>query len=119
MNTSAARNMAREPDAPSPAPIAPDAVDARPILARNSSNVWEATEAIRTRLLGWIEDECRVRGIDALVLQSPPYLHPAWVKFECWVPCSDPTLTRRSSMLITITAMPYHKFTAVYAVSLD
>jgi len=108
-------------------------IDARPILARNTSNIWERTEYVRSKLHACIEDECRKRGIEALVLKSDPYVHPAWVKFETWVPAfhglsrlraelrqlsssANRNLTRRSSMSITITALPYHRFEMIYKV---
>lgn len=95
---------------------APGTVDARPVLARSASNIWERTEALRSKLRGLLDTACRERKIDALVLESHPYVHPAWVKFESWIPAGDQTLTRRSSMTVTITAMPYHRFEAEYKV---
>ncbi len=91
-------------------------IDARPILARNASNLWERTEALRSALRARLDAECRLRKIDALVLESPPYVHPAWVKFESWLPVEGQSLTRRASMTITVTAKPYHRFEAVYKV---
>jgi hypothetical protein len=95
---------------------APGAVDARPILPRSPSSIWERTDQLRSALRICIEKACSDRQIDALVLESPPYVHPAWVKFESWIPTSDATVTRRSSMTVTITAMPYHRFEALYKV---
>lgn len=95
--------------------IAPH-VDARPILPRSDTNLWERTEEVRTELLRQVEETCREHGMEALVLQSDPYVHPAWVKFECWMPHGDRALTARASITVTITAMPYHRFEAVYKV---
>jgi hypothetical protein len=94
----------------------PHVTDARPILRRSDSNIWERTEHMRADLERVLEERCRDRSIDALTLQSDPYVHPAWVKFECWLPKADPAVTARSWMTITITAMPYHRFEAIYKV---
>lgn len=87
--------------------------DARPILERSVANVWERVAERRSKLREAVEQECRKSNIEALVLESHPYVHPAWVKFECWMPVTDRTLTRRSSMTATIASVPYHEFDAV------
>ena len=56
------------------------------------------------------------RGIEALVLQSQPYVHPAWVKFESWRPTGEPGITARTSMTVTLSTQPYHRFEAIYKV---
>src|SRR3954468_5172010 len=91
-------------------------LDARPILSRKASNVWEHTEQKRDQLRMLIEGICRAEGLEALVLQSHPYVHPAWVKFESWVPADDRSLTKRSWMTVTINAKPYHKFEAEFEI---
>ena len=98
------------------APGQPAVTDARPILRRDDSNIWERTEHLRADLERILEKQCRDRSIDALTLQSDPYVHPAWVKFECWLPKTDPAIIARSWMTVTITAMPYHRFEAIYKV---
>lgn len=92
-------------------------VDARPILRRTDDNLWDRTENLRSQLYGLIEDTCLKLGLEALVLQSDPYVHPAWVKVESWKPEQDGALTARSSLMVTITAMPYHRYEAVYRVA--
>ncbi|HEX2207537.1 MAG TPA: hypothetical protein VHG93_07625 [Longimicrobium sp.] len=91
-------------------------VDARPILRRTEDNVWDRAEQLRSQLYRLIEDTCRNLGFEALVLQSDPYIHPAWVKVESWKPERGGALTARSSMSVTITAMPYHLYEFVYRV---
>lgn len=102
-------------DAPTDGAPAPT-VDARPILRRTQDNLWDRTERLRSQLYQLIEDNCRTLGIEALVLQSDPYVHPAWVKVEAWKPERGGTLTARSSMMVSLTAMPYHLYEAVYRV---
>lgn len=91
-------------------------IDARPILFRSEENAWERTEQIRARLYHLIEDTCRNRGIEALVLESDPYIHPAWVKFESWLPAGKGGVTARAEMTVTITTMPYHRYESIYKV---
>jgi len=92
------------------------AVDARPILPRSESNLWEQIELQRARLAKAFEEACREQGFDTMVLQSHPYVHPAWVKVECWIPREDPALTARSSATVTLTAVPFHRFETIYKV---
>jgi hypothetical protein len=91
-------------------------VDARPILPRGDKNVWERAEADRARIAQMLDVACTAQGFDALIIQSDPYVHPAWVKFQSWLPKGDRTLTGRSDLTITIEAKPYHTFEVVYSV---
>lgn len=101
-------SVASEPNVP--------IVDARPILRRTEDNIWDRTERLRSQLYDLVEATCRKLGFEALVLQSDPYVHPAWVKVEAWKPARGGALTARASMIVTITAMPYHLYEAVYRV---
>lgn len=91
-------------------------IDARPILRRTEDNIWDRTERLRSRLYDLIEANCRQLGFEARVLQSDPYNHPAWVQVGSWKPARDGALTARAGMTIHITAMPYHRYEAVYRV---
>jgi len=88
--------------------------DVRPILSRSADNTWERTKKIRSDLYHTLEALCVQRGLEALVLQSDSYVHPAWVKFESWTPSNDPGITARAAMTIHITAKPYHRFEWIY-----
>jgi hypothetical protein len=92
------------------------AIDARPMLSRSDDNVWERSEQVRSLLYAQLEEECRTRGMEALVLQSGPYVHPAWVKFEAWRPRAERSLTARSTLVITVTTLPFHRFETTYKV---
>ena len=92
------------------------AIDARPMLSRSDDNVWERSEQVRSRLYAQLEEECHTRGMEALVLQSGPYVHPAWVKFEAWRPRAERSLTARSTLTITVTTLPFHRFEAIHKV---
>src|SRR6185436_15960525 len=91
-------------------PTTPDCVDVRPILTRSADNAWERTEQVRTELYLLLERLCRARGMEALVLQSNRYVHPAWVRFESWIPIDEPGVTARAAMTVTISTVPYHRF---------
>ena len=91
----------------------PDRVDVRPILTRSAENAWERTEQLRTELYVLLERLCRARGMEALVLQSNRYVHPAWVKFESWLPTGEPGVTARAAMTVTIATLPYRRFEAI------
>jgi hypothetical protein len=108
--------MTRPSDVLDEPPSQSIAVDARPILVRTPENAWERTEQLRADLYELFELACHRKGMEALVLQSYPYVHPAWVKFESWLPVSEPGVTARASITVTITARPYHRFEAVYKV---
>ncbi len=90
--------------------------DVRPILARSPENAWERTEQLRTHLYRLLERVCAERGVEALVLQSHAYAHPAWVKFESWLPTGEPGVTARAAMTVNIVTKPYHRYEAVYKV---
>jgi hypothetical protein len=90
-------------------------LDARPILCRSRENAWERAEQLRQDLYVMLERICAERGLEALVLQSYPYMQPAWVKFESWIP-AEPAMSARAAMTITILTRPYHRFEAVYKV---
>jgi hypothetical protein len=103
---------------PSPAPdaVQDGPLDTRPILPRTAASAWERNEHIRAGLYKRLEEICADRRIEALVLQSPPYSHPAWVKFESWLPTDEPGITARTAMTITISTLPCHRYEAIYKV---
>lgn len=104
------------PAARPPATPADAVVDARPILRRTEHNPWDRTEQVRSRLYRLVEATCRKLGFEALVLESDPYVHPAWVKVESWKPACNGALTMRSAMTVTIAAVPYHRYETLYSV---
>lgn len=91
-------------------------IDARPFLLRDRENIWERTQKLRSNLYELIEDKCRMLKVEALVLQSGPYEHPAWVKFESWFPSENKAITMRSSMTVTIYTKPFHQFESIYGI---
>ena len=93
-----------------------DSFDQRPILPRSAENAWQKCEVVRAQLYAQIEEVCRAKQIEALVLQSNPFAHPIWVKFESWAPIEGRALTARQSMTVKIIPMPFHRFETIYAV---
>lgn len=91
--------------------------DARPIIPRNATNLWSRAENVRDELYGVFGSVCQRHGIDALVLQSGPFVFPAWVRFEAWKPQDDPLKTERSSAIVTIEPKPFHKFPFEFTVT--
>jgi hypothetical protein len=94
--------------------VPPGLVDARPVLPRGGDNIWERIEERRSQIAAAIQEGFHARGIEALVLESRPYVHPAWVQCECWVPLDGRTLTSRASMKVTLQAVPFHRFDTIY-----
>lgn len=97
----------------------PGLIDARPILPRTQDGIWARSEAERDRVYAAFESAARTAGYDALILKSGPFVQPAWVRFEAWVPRSaDRALTERAAAVVTIEAKPYHRFEFEYKVDM-
>jgi hypothetical protein len=110
MTPSLATRPVLAPDLPS------EVRDVRPILTRTRDNAWERTEQIRADLYQQLDILCARRELEALVLQSPAYVHPAWVKFESWSPTGEQGITARSSVIVNILTRPYHRYEAIYKI---
>src|SRR5437763_982421 len=74
-----------------PSSSAPQPIDARPILHRTEDNIWVRTSQIRDQLYEAMSQVCAAEGIEALVLKSGPFVHPASVRFEAWMPAGSST----------------------------
>lgn len=105
--------------APQPALNPTPTVDARPIIHPVSTGVFARAEETRDWLYTASEFLLRQMGIDALVIKSPPQVHPCWVKVEGWLPSSVAMVTRRASFTVTINPMAFHRFDLDYSISLD
>src|SRR6267378_5872789 len=91
-------------------------VDARPILHRTEDNIWVRASQLRDTLYDAVSQGCACEGIDALVLKSGPFVHPAWVQFEAWVPADGTAnVTDRISATVAIHPRPYHSYEFAYA----
>ena len=94
-------------------------VDARPILQQVTTGVFVRAEQMRDKLYSTCEAMLRELSIDALVVKSPPQVHPCWVKVEGWVPVGEEMVTERCSAIITIQPMAFHRFDLEATVALD
>ncbi|HEV7450289.1 MAG TPA: hypothetical protein VGO16_02625 [Pseudonocardiaceae bacterium] len=95
--------------------------DVQPILERRPDSIWARVEQARDGICDALRQACENEGFDALVVKSPPFEQPAWVKLECWIP-KDPELgravTERGSLLVTIVAKEFHRYELEYSVKL-
>jgi hypothetical protein len=83
----------------------------RPIVERNSTNCLSQAEAMRDHIHKLFVEAAARRKVDVLLLKSPPFTSPPWVKVECWMRNeTDPTLTRRSSAVFTVRSREFHRF---------
>lgn len=107
------------PQAAAAQPTGP--LDALPILERRGDSIWTRAEQVRDGLYKTLQQACAEAGVDALVLKSPPFVQPAWVKFECWVPQQGEgkALTERASAVVSIDPRPFHRYEFVFKVEID
>lgn len=83
--------------------------DARPMIARNQTNLWTKAERIRDHLYDQFSEACHRANLDPLLLKSGPSDFPAWVRFEAWRPQSQRGATERSTAMVVIDPKPYHR----------
>jgi len=108
-----------------PRPSAPGAVgatprDVQPLIPRNVTNAMSAVAAKRDVIYDQLLAACEAEDARALVLKSYPFVSPAWVKLECWLPYkSIPEMTDRSSVLITIHPKPFHRYEYVFDIQVQ
>ncbi|MGH3980939.1 MAG: hypothetical protein ACRDRZ_18405 [Pseudonocardiaceae bacterium] len=96
--------------------------DVQPILERRADSIWARVEQTRDAICDAMRQACEQEGFDALVIKSSPFVQPAWVRLECWIP-KNPELgravTERGSMVVTIEAKEFHRYELEYSVKLD
>ena len=100
-----------------PLAIRPSAVDVRPIIPRNRTNLWSGAEQVRDELYERLAAAFAREGVEPLLLKSGPNVFPAWVRFEVWRPKGETAVTQRSSALVTIEPRPYHTHEFEFEVS--
>ncbi len=95
--------------------------DVQPILERRPDSIWARVEQARDGICDALRQACEREGFDALVIKSFPFVQPAEVKLECWIP-KDPELgravTERGSVVVTIEAKEFHRYQLEYSVEL-
>ena len=100
--------------------------DVRPILQRRADSIWARVEQARDSLCAAMERSCRDAGFRPLVIKSGPYVQPAWVKLESWVPEENGAtaggvslITQRRSAVLTIRAREFHRYELEYTLELE
>ncbi len=93
--------------------------DIRPILPRCETGVWSKIRASRDQIFEAFQQSCQAAAVEAKVLRSDEFVHPAWVKFECWIPQQEPLLTERAMVLVTFEPKPFHRYEIEYQVEID
>lgn len=95
--------------------------DVQPILERRPDSIWARVEQTRDAICDALRDACEKEGFDALVIKSAPFVHPAEIKLECWIP-RNPELgravTQRRSVVVSIEAKEFHRYELEYSVKL-
>jgi hypothetical protein len=103
----------------------PEAADAEglqdvlPILKRTADSIWAQVEAKRDELFAVLRSVSTQEGYDALVIKSGPFVQPAWVKIECWIPREDGKASGRAWAVISIHAKEFHRHTMEYGVDVE
>lgn len=91
-------------------------IDARPILPRTAENVWSQAEQERDRLYDLLAQASSQQGVEPLLLKSPPFVFPLWVKIEFWVPSQD-HCTDRAGATIVVEPKPCHEYEFEYKIT--
>jgi hypothetical protein len=96
-------------------------LDVQPILERRIDSIWTRVEQTRDTLCDALRHACKKEGFDALVIKSHPFVHPAWVKLECWIPKNSEVgnaVTERGLVLVKIRAREFYRHELEYSVEL-
>ncbi len=101
-----------------PAPDEPPRLDVLPVLERGGSNIWARVERARDQLCELFQRVSDELGYEALVIKSGPFVQPAWVKLECWLPKNGRAVTDRRWVTVTIDAKEFHRYELEYTVEL-
>ncbi len=81
--------------------------------------VWSKINQAREEIYQAFSSACQSSAVQAKVLKSDDYVHPAAVKFECWIPQYDRLLTERAMVLVTFEPKPFHRYEVEYRVEID
>lgn len=113
------RPLAAQAAAPDATATAPRVLqDVLPTLRRSANTIWAEVEKARDELLETVGRTCREEGYEALVIKSDPFIQPAWVKVECWIPSTDGKVSGRAWAIIKIHAKEFHRHAIEHSVEL-
>lgn len=96
----------------------PPLQDVLPALKRSEDTIWAQVEKARDELLETVAETCRAEGFEALVIKSGPFIQPAWVKVECWIPSTDGKVSGRAWAIIKIHAKEFHRHAMEHSVEI-
>lgn len=86
-------------------------IDLKPRVERNETNGLSQAESVRDRIYDMFEEAASDHHVEVLLLKSPPFTSPPWVRVECWLRHSqDSALTLRSSAEFRIRPREFHRF---------
>lgn len=85
--------------------------DLKPLIERNQTNGLSQAEGVRDHIYHLFEQAAAEYQVEILLLKSPPFTAPPWVRVECWLRHpQDSSLTLRSSAEFTIRPREFHRF---------
>jgi hypothetical protein len=85
--------------------------DLRPIVERNDSNGLSHAERIRDQIYDTLDRTAAAKQVEVLILKSPPFTAPPWVRVESWLHhTADSALTLRSSATLSVRPREFHRF---------
>jgi len=88
-----------------------------PILKRSKDTIWARVEEARDELFTTLRATCEEEGYEALVIKSGPFIQPAWVKVEAWIPSANGKVSGRAWMTVEIHAKEFHRHPIEYSVA--
>jgi hypothetical protein len=80
-----------------------------PILKRSDDTIWARVEEARDELYDTLRETCEAEGYEALVIKSGPFIQPASVRLEAWIPSADGKVSGRAWTVVEIHAKEYHR----------
>jgi hypothetical protein len=85
--------------------------DLKPLIERNQTNGLSQAEKVRDQIYNFFEQAAIEQQIEILLLKSPPFTAPPWIRIECWIRHpQDSSLTLRSSAEFSIRHFEFHRF---------
>ena len=80
-------------------------------MERNQTNGLSQAEAVRDQIYVLLESAAAERGVEVLLLKSPPFTSPPWVRVDSWLRHpQDSAMTLRSSAEFTFRSREFHRF---------
>lgn len=94
-------------------------IDARPLIPRDSDNIWHKAAVARDRVYSDFLQISRDQQIDALVLKTNPAVYPPEVRFEAWLPTREDSITERCEVTVSIEPKPFYQYELEFSLSIS